>query len=423
MNVSVANDGGHTVVRLDGRLDAESADHLSETFSDLLRGGARSVIVDLSHVSYASSAAATVLARRGEDFAALRGQLLLVSPSPAVSNLLSHAGLGSRILRASQERSRSSGEQAAYDLDTTQEWHTPRSQKGLESLHGRYEVSAFHRGAALTCRAHGVPSRLVHGVGAADCDVVTFHGRAFGLGIGAIGGDYESCRPRFGELVAAAGIVAYMPTDGAHVADYLVGVAECAATAVVAQALVFEGDFSHLARFAASDDAAGVTLTDMGELLLDAVGADMMGLVMVAESAGLVGAYLRRSPAASDDTPSFRLPAVRSWLTLSGEPVHATATVLVVGVVARQAGAPLAAHLRPMSSDGRVQGHFHAAAFPYTPVPQRTMEAAAVVANLFEHQRVRGVLHLLQDDRAGLGRGESAFRRGLIWAAPISSVS
>lgn len=422
MNVSVASDGAHTIVRLDGRLDAESADYLSETFTDLLRGGTRSVIVDLSQVSYASSAAASVLARRGEDFAALRGQMLLASPTPAVSSLLSQAGLGSRILRQAHERQRG-GDRAPYDLDTTQEWHVPHRQKSLESLHGRYELSAFHRGATLSWRAVGSPGLFTRGCREQDCEVVSFSNQSFGLGIGAIGSDYEGCHPRMGELVAASGIIVYMPTDGARVADYLVGDSSLTATATLAQALVFEGAFSHLARFAATSDTDGVTLADMGEMLLDATGAGALGIVMVAESAGLVGAYVRRSPALSDGGVSFRVPDVRSWITLSGEPIHPTATVLVVGVVAREPGARLAPHLRPMSRGAKLHGHFHAVAFSYTPVPQRTMEASAVVSSLIEHQRIRGVMHLLHDDREGTGRGESAFRRGLIWAGPLTGGS
>jgi hypothetical protein len=47
----------------------------------------------------------------------------------------------------------------------------------------------------------------------------------------------------------------------------------------------------------------------------------------------------------------------------------------------------------------------------------------ALVTRLFMQQRVRGVLHLLGDDRGAAGAGESGFRRGLCWAGPITRVS
>ena len=36
-----------------------------------------------------------------------------------------------------------------------------------------------------------------------------------------------------------------------------------------------------------------------------------------------------------------------------------------------------------------------------------------------ESQLLRGVLHLLDDDREGIGAGESHLRRGAVWCAPV----
>jgi hypothetical protein len=38
---------------------------------------------------------------------------------------------------------------------------------------------------------------------------------------------------------------------------------------------------------------------------------------------------------------------------------------------------------------------------------------------LFEERGVQGVLHLLHDDRPIAGVGQSEFRRGACWVAPI----
>ena len=35
-------------------------------------------------------------------------------------------------------------------------------------------------------------------------------------------------------------------------------------------------------------------------------------------------------------------------------------------------------------------------------------------------QTIRGVLHLLNDDRDGVGVGESYLRRGALWCAPVT---
>jgi hypothetical protein len=41
------------------------------------------------------------------------------------------------------------------------------------------------------------------------------------------------------------------------------------------------------------------------------------------------------------------------------------------------------------------------------------------LTTLFESERVLGMLHLLYDDRAAGGVGESEFARGACWVAPI----
>ena len=72
---------------------------------------------------------------------------------------------------------------------------------------------------------------------------------AFGLGIGAIGSQFADAAPRMGELIAAAGVVAYEPTEGGAVPDYLIGTTEEPAPAVIGSGLLCEGTFETLSRF------------------------------------------------------------------------------------------------------------------------------------------------------------------------------
>jgi hypothetical protein len=243
----------------------------------------------------------------------------------------------------------------------------------------------------------------------------------FGLGVGAIGETYEECGPRFGELLAAAGVVTYLPTDGARVPDYLGSLRGHVPRAVVGSALTFAGAFSQLVRFSTGPAASSVPIGELADVCLDAVGADAAGIVMVAESAGLVGAWLRRPPTAPAAVGRFDVPSVRDWLAFTAEPAHAGTTALVVGVVARGARPPLAEHLRPMGPTTRVAGHLHAAAFPYQPVPQRTVSVERAAAGLWGPAGARAVLHLLADGRRSAEAAQSRFLRGLAWAAPITA--
>jgi len=421
MRVVTAYDGAGAVVRVEGRLDAEWSEHLAETLNELLRSGTRSAVVDLSRVSYISSAGTNVLTRCAQDFAALRGELFVAAPPPAVQEALGLAGFDDRVLLPSGEgpdrRLRITGVFEATRR-YTQDWRAPATAVA----YGHYEVSPHTPGATLGCTLYGDPSRVAGGrFSADDCRVVAFPEGVFGLGLGAIGDAYDDCRPRLGELIGAGGVVAYLPTDGARVPDYLGTTRGHVPRVLLGSGLTFAGDFSHLVRFGAAPGSSAVPVSELAQVCLDTAGAERVGVVMVAEAAGIVGAWLRRSPALPDATGAFDAPALRDWLGFTAEPAHGGTTALVVGAVASGAGSPLASHLRPLRRQPGPLGHLHAAVFPYRPVPQRTVALQQVLAGLWEQQRApRAVLHLLHDGRKDALASESHFVRGLAWLAPLT---
>src|SRR5262249_23895143 len=147
------------------------------------------------------------------------------------------------------------------------------------------------------------------------------------------------------------------------------------------------------------------------------------GGVMVAEARGRVGAALRRSPAVAapvDSRLAFR--QIREWLSFTSEPAFRDGQSLVVGIAAREPEGALSPWLRPLAADGP-QGHFHAAAFSYRPLPRGRLELRETVASLFEGALLQGVLHLLRDARERAGAGESEFVRGVCWVAPVAGVA
>jgi hypothetical protein len=156
----------------------------------------------------------------------------------------------------------------------------------------------------------------------------------------------------------------------------------------------------------------------VGEIAATALslsGADAAGFVVSGEPSALVGAALKRSPAAGEAPGApFDFPDVRRWLSFTSEGGGARRALLVAGVVARRAGA-LAAFLRPFSGMPDLVGHVHAATFVLRQAPRRVETTADAVAALFENGVPRGVLHLLADEHAG----ETALSRGTLWCGAL----
>ena len=98
MKMVIAHVGSSALVRLTGRLDGERSRHLADALDELLRDGLRSVVLDMSQVTYISTAGTHVLAQRYRDFSALRGELRVSAPSAPVQDALATAGLVEQLL-------------------------------------------------------------------------------------------------------------------------------------------------------------------------------------------------------------------------------------------------------------------------------------------------------------------------------------
>ena len=410
MKIDEEREGRTARLQLEGRLDREWAEYLSLTLEELLQQGVRSLSIDLSGVTYVSSAATKVLARWHQDLVFLRGDLRLTSIAPAVREAFEAAGWDAPVDAIGGAAS--GGLRRSY-------WHSRTDF----ATSGQYELSSSTPDATLTCRLHGDPSRLAQApVAPGDCSVVSLPDNVFGLGLGAIGGSYRDCHERLGELIAVSGCVAYFPSEGARMADYLVGDRGIVPRAVLASGLTCEGGFAQLLRFSKQLEVDAIPLSELATVALESVGGKTAGLVIAAETAGLAGVRLRRSPVEGSGPVRFEVPAVRDWLSFAPERTHAMTTTVIAGVVARAPEGPLAAHLRPLGGMRPLFGHLHAMVFSYHPVPQRTVELRALLRGLFASHQLRDVLHLIWDDRGEAGVSESALLRGVAWVAPITKV-
>ena len=411
MRVSAGHDGLFSVVRLAGRLDGEAARNLSDTLEDVLREGARSIELEMADVEYLSAAGIRVLSRFIEGLSALRGTLQVVAPSPSARAVLEAAGLGSVIIE------QSGLPRVANPSGRFSRWGLP----SIDARFGSYEISHYGDDG-VRCGLVGPPvSLLGQPIDPSAARVVSFPKQAFGLGIGALGERYEDGAPRFGELLAAEGIAAYLPTEGNRVPDFMMTYAKKPPKAILLQGIIWHGMFSDLIRFSTQSDADEIPLSELAEVGIEMLGADSVVIAALAEVSGVVGASLRRSPAL---LPASQIgltdPAqLRERISYTPEKAHLGSTALIVGVAARRPDPLLAPYLRAMDATGTLAGHFHAAIFPYSPVPQRTVMLPSLLDRLFQESVLRDVLHLVHDDRGAEGSGQTGLLRGVCWMARI----
>jgi anti-anti-sigma factor len=405
-------------LRARGRLDNEAADDLLAVVDDVLRKGHHAALADLREVDYLSSAGIGALMRAQKQFQAIQGIFGVSHSSPQVAEILRLTKLGKLLVCNPVEVRARYG----WGASTVQ----PAFQLAADGL--KLAAYALQPADHLTCRIWGDPAHLTANGGAARRpEPLTFPAESFGLGIGAFGRDAADSAPRLGEFVAIAGSVAVQPTPEGGKPDYQLASEGFVPQPHVLYGLSFSGPFSQMIRFETLEGESPGELSGLVDRCLAQSNVRLAGMIFIAETAGLVGARLRRSPAASDTPATFRHPAVRQWFSFAAEHVFPHSLVVAVGVAGRGIpngdAAPLAPFVRKLSPHLDLFGHFHAAVFSYRPLKKRRLDLRETVQGLFESEDLQGVLHLLHDDRAITGSGESLLVAGACWVGSIARVT
>ncbi|MCW5977682.1 MAG: STAS domain-containing protein [Bryobacteraceae bacterium] len=392
-----------------GRLDGYWADHLAEAVDEVLREGIHRLCLNLAATSYVSSAGVRVLMQAYKQFASVNGSFRVIEPSAAVLQVLSLVGLAAMLLAEG-----GGGEAAA-----------PREEVRRREADGcliEIYQAAVERGPV--CRTAGRPEKLrASEWREADVSVIEARRATFGLGLGAFGEDWSACRDRFGEFLALAGHAACQPTDGTNYPDYMMTSGTYVPRLTALYGLTCEGPLPGFLRFETTAAGGPAGLDRILSECMEAAGAATVAVVFVAESSGLVGASLRRSPpaAATPGEDPFGYPAVRDWISYSPERLFPRSVTAGAGIASTAPPEALAPFVRPMG--GALAGHFHAASFGYRPLPKGRIELEATVTRLFEAGGLRGVTHLIADRRPNGGAGESEFLRGACWFGPIDRIA
>jgi len=422
MQISKRLSGRIVELLIEGRMDVHWSEHLAAVVREEMRQGSHHIRLDLSRVPYLSSAGIGVLVRLHQELKSIQGSFAVANCSPIALKALEITNLATLLV------AKETGVPAEAQARAT-EPSAPEAPKRFEKKEAAYEIYLLRPEAKLECRTIGNASDFERsGFGQAGCHAVQFSEGAFAIGLGALGENFEDCQARFGEFIAAGGAVAYLPTDGTNAPDFLIAGGTTLPEAQVCYAITCEGvdtqPFQKLIRFEAASSDAPITLSALLGTCLELVETQQAGMVMIAESAGLVGAALRRSPVvAQAGTDVFAFPGIREWLSFTAEPAHVRSVVLLAGVATRGECKELKTSLRSFgisSSAPPVSGHFHAAAFSYRPVPKGKIALKESVRALFERQSLEGILHLLHDDRGQAGGRESQFVRGACWIATIA---
>jgi anti-anti-sigma factor len=405
----------HTM-QIRGRLDAHQSTTVEKDIEEAVHAGRHHIRVSLKEVAFLSSAGIRVLLKYYQQLTKLGGSFAVVDPSPPVEEVLRLSGLDRLVAPA---------DGGAGTLVTRAGTRDPATARTFEGMSG--QVTAMQAAAPLQGRMFGTPALLDGGgFAGANAAKVRFPDDTFGFGLGAMGSGFDDCRDRFGEFLAVAGTLACLPADRPKSPDYLLAREALVPEVLTLYSLVCQGSFAARVRFdSQTADGRGTRLSSIVNAAFDLCGSDAVAWVLLAESTGLVGASLRWSPVGpGPDGGAWRgFPGVRDRLMFTPEAEFDRHLALVAGVAVARPRPDLAPFVRPLVK-GRdfPAGHSHAAVFHYRALPRVEIDLKTFLPSLYEDEKLVTVMHLLNDHREIAGAGESCFRNGTFWVAPLGPV-
>ncbi len=398
--------GNELHLSIGGRIDATWSGTLDRELTDAISGGAHHIRLDLRETQFISSAGIRALLKALKTLAPLHGSFAVTEASENVRSVLDLTGLTKALEQAGQRR------------------EAPRAEGSRVIPHDSIALEVFPLPPQqpIVLKLIGNPDLLADP--AADrTRKISLRPETMAVGIGAFGDDARECRQRFGECLAVCGAAACLPTEKAAMPDFLLATPAFAPEINFIHALSWPACFAHLLRFESRLPGRGIALSDLVKIAIDIAGQNNIAAAILAETTGLVGVALRRSPSGEkSDRRLYEYPEIKKWFSFSAEPVFNGALALGAGIAARAPDKELGKWLRPLGAGNRISGHFHGAVFERRPLKKGMIDLAETTHNLFQNNNLRGIMHLLADERELTGAGESRFSRGAVWIGPVEKI-
>jgi len=386
---------GVVTLQIIGRIDSLTSQTVQQYLENLTESGKRKIVIDFTQINYISSAGLRILLLFQKQLKKVDGEIILCNLSPAIADVLRMSGFINlfRILTSLDEintlQIKLEGDAAAKLLTKDGiaiEYFSPDAAPGHLTLIGSQEKMADST------------------YGPNDLQTVKADELQFGLGFAALGDDYESTKNLFGEAVIIQGSLFYFPAVRRPVVDYmLISEEDSNIEYKFFFGINLTGNFSRIAAFECQEGL--VDLRQLVAIITELSPAKAMGVVLIAESKGLLGMYLKRVPL-SENKPDNGLTIYSpenfaEWMDFPVEPTDFNKTAIGCGLVVpkKDAVPDVISHLLPDQSNI----HLHAAIFERGPLNKKAANFQQELKRITSESEVSKVIHILDGSRFSSG--------------------
>jgi len=393
------SDNENILLRLSGRLDAGNAIYLDDKLTELIQEGHYNVKLNTAEITFLSSAGIRILVKQSKSFKNVSGNLSIIKYSEPVKVVLDMVGMSNLFdfKEGAKPKTKSSDysiEKHGYSFNRKNINLNNQSELIFEGNTSKFENCNFTKEDSVNLKLKKP---------------------FYGIGIGAFGNNYEDCKNQYGEFIALGKILACLPSGNIKTPDYMISsgnlVPEINTLYYIGKNDSFQFEYS----FDPVSEKA-ISAGNIIETIFTETGIKNLAFLMIAESAGLVGASLNYSP--TKECEIFGFPQIRENIRFTTEPAHLKSMTVSFGIVSKQEESSISEYLRA-TGDKEFYSHIHSAVFTYFPLQKEIPDYESTIKHLFEQSEIIDIIHLIKDDRDINGIGESQFKSGHIWLSEI----
>jgi anti-anti-sigma factor len=391
---TIKEDSGVTWLHVRGRIDSMSAAVVEHQFADLMSCGKHLLVADLGDVSFVSSAGLRVFMKAQKQLKPVGGEIILFSPTDSVLRVFELSGLLQMFSVASDQR----------------------DMKGLVHAGRPSEiVSREIGGLLLQCDFREADPGFLTVLGSQDKlptasyveeDVQTVRASEvrFGVGLATLGDSYQEYKHLFGEAVVIDRSLFYYPAVKRPVADFsLCGNGAGALEYRFLSGFGFNGSYKCLVSFEST--RGPVELTDLVSSCFELSAANLLGLVIMAESKGVWGMHLKKAPIVDNQPENgeeiFSARNFPDWMDFPVEGADVNNILVGCGIAVREKLAEPPEVRALLSPDSRF--HIHAGVFAKEPVSRKIELFESELKRIVTEGAIQKVQHLLGKTRFSTG--------------------
>ena len=394
----VTEQSGITWLTISGRVDGMTSPDVQRRIDELILDGRRLLAANLEETSFISSAGLRVFLTAQKELKKVGGEMILYRIAAPVLPVFVTSGFDKifRIISNEQElnAATASGQDTSEIIATTD-----------DGVVFRYREAPVERGSLTIIGSQEKLSSASY----TPEDVVTVpqHALRFGTGLATVGDQYEEYRHLFGEALFVNRNFYFYPAVKRPTVDYMLYSGPDAGTQCrFLHGFGFDGAYRYLAVFETT--GAFVSLDRLSEWALALPSsAPLLGIVLLAESKGVMGMNLKQVPVQqnrpADGKDIFDAAHFASWINFPVDPADVNHIVAAAGIACPDKGACSAAARKLFSREASI--HVHAGIFEKGPISKNLGDFDKELNRVLTELDLTKVQHLL---------GQSRFSNGML---------